>query len=233
MARKKERRWNGKRQARKRRPTKSYEQLQAELSKKELPRQLTNRIEQDLYAEIEADFNLLIQTTVSDLTSDATKGGYSPVLTGFFASNWKAGKGPINRTETPKGTEWEKIKKTTRTIGEKKKTVLFPGQTPIIKQRHEVPEFKLKDRVYIGSAVKYAPYALMSPKSQLINYVAGGGGSTASLNQRINEIMTDKKKNVDIRIGAQAFGGNQEARTQMTQNDDYRPRTGYTKLEGT
>ena len=233
MARKKERRWNGKRQGRKRKPKQSYAELQAALSRKETPDKFMSNIEKDLYADIEADFNLLIQTTVSDLTSDSTKGGYSPVLTGFFASNWKAGKGPINRTETPTGTEWEKIKKTTRTIGGKKETVLFPGQKPIIKQRHTVPEFVLKDRVYIGSAVKYAPYALMSPKSRLINYVAGGGGSTASLNQRINEIMTDKKKNVDIRIGAQAFGGNQEARTQMTQNDDYRPRTGYTKLEGT
>ena len=221
------------RRAKRRKPKQSYAELQAALSRKETPGKFMSDIQKDLYADIEADFNLLIQTTVSDLTSDATKGGYSPVLTGFFASNWKANKRPINRTETPKGTEWEKIKKTTRTIGGRKETVLSPGQTPIIKQRHAVPELKLKDRVYIGSAVKYAPYALMSPKSQLINYVAGGGGSTASLNQRINEIMTDKKKNVDIRIGAQAFGGNQEARTQMEQNDDYRPRTGYTKLEGT
>ena len=228
MARKKERRWNGKRQARKRKPTKSYKQLQAELSKKELPRQLTNRIEQDLYAEIEADFNLLIQATISDLTSDADEGGYSPVLTGFFASNWKANKTPINRTETPKGTEWERIRKTTKTIGKKKETVLTAGQTPLIKQRHEVPEFKLKDRVYIGSAVKYAPYAVMSPKSRLINYVAGGGG-TASLNQRINEIMTDKK--ADIRIGRGVYGGKQLYNLRkITEVKPPSPRVGYDKI---
>ena len=64
---------------------------------------------------------------------------------------------------------------------------MSPGQTPIIKQRHSVPEFFLKDRVYIGSAVKYAPYAAMSPKSKLLNYISGAGGGTASLNQRLNE----------------------------------------------
>ena len=228
MARKKERRWNGKRQARKRQPKQSYAELQAALSKKELPRQLTNRIAQDLYAEIEDDFNLLIQATISDLTSDANEGGYSPVLTGFFASNWKANKRPINRTETPKGTEWENIRKTTRTIGGKKTTVLSPGYEPIIEQRHAVPEFKLKDRVYIGSAVKYAPYALMSPKSKLLNYISGAGGGTASLNQRLNEIMTDKK--TDVRIGGNVFGGIKTGRLRKEYEPDFRPRTGYDKI---
>ena len=216
------------RRARRRKPKQSYAELQAALSKKELPRQLTNRIEQDLYAEIEADFNLLIQATISDLTSDADEGGYSPVLTGFFASNWKAGKGPINRTETPKGTPWENVRKTTRTIGGNKTTVLSPGYEPIIEQRHAVPEFKLKDRVYIGSAVKYAPYAAMSPKSKLLNYISGGGGGTASLNQRLNEIMTDKK--ADVRIGGNVFGGIGTGRLRKEYEPDFRPRTGYDKI---
>jgi len=215
------------RRAGRRKPKQSYAELQAALSRKETPGKFMSDIQKDLYADIEADFNLLIQTTVSDLTSDATKGGYSPVLTGFFASNWKANKRPINRTETPKGTEWERIRKTTKTIGKKKETILAAGQTPLIKQRHEVPEFKLKDRVYIGSAVKYAPYALMSPKSRLINYVAGGGG-TASLNQRINEIMTDKK--ADIRIGRGVYGGKQLYNLRkITEVKPPSPRVGYDK----
>ena len=180
------------RRAKRRKPKQSYAELQAALSRKETPDKFMSNIEKDLYAEIEADFNLLIQATISDLTSDSLKGGYSPVLTGFFASNWKANKSQIGRTETPQGTKWGGIRKTTRTIGGRKKTVLAPGYEPIIEQRHAVPEFKLKDRVYIGNAVKYAPYAAMSPKSDLLNYISGAGGGTASLNQRLNEIMTDR-----------------------------------------
>ena len=131
------------RRAKRRKPKQSYAELQAALSRKETPDKFMSNIEKDLYAEIEADFNLLIQATVSDLTSNAQDDGYSPVLTGFFASNWKANKSQIGRTETPKGTKWEGIRKTTRTIGGKKQTVLASGQTPIIEQRHEVPEFNL------------------------------------------------------------------------------------------
>jgi hypothetical protein len=218
------------RRARRRKPKQSYAELQAALSRKETPDKFMSNIEKDLYAEIEDDFNLLIQATISDLTSDADEGGYSPVLTGFFASNWKANKRPINRTETLKGTAWENIRKTTRVIGGKKTTVLSPGYEPIIEQRHAVPEFKLKDRVYIGSAVKYAPYAAMSPKSKLLNYISGGGGGTASLNQRLNEIMTDKK--ADVRIGGNVFGGIETARLRREYEPGFRPRTGYEKTQG-
>ena len=215
---------------RKPRPGQSYLEQQRRLSEKETPDQFMSNIEKDLYAEIEADFNLLIQATVSDLTSNAQDDGYSPVLTGFFASNWKANKSQIGRTETPKGTKWEGIRKTTRTIGGKKQTVLAAGQKPIIEQRHAVPDFVLKDRVYIGNAVKYAPYAAMSPKSKLLNYVLGGGGATASLNQRLDEIMTDKK--ADLRIGAEVFGGNETAALRRKFEPGYRPRTGYRKTQG-
>ena len=218
------------RRARRRKPKQSYAELQAALSRKETPDKFMSNIEKDLYAEIEADFNLLIQATVSDLTSNAQDDGYSPVLTGFFASNWKANKSQIGRTETPKGTKWEGIRKTTRTIGGKKQTVLAAGQKPIIEQRHAVPEFFLKDRVYIGNAVKYAPYAAMSPKSKLLNYVLGGGGATASLHQRLDEIMTDKK--ADLRIGAEAFGGNETAALRRKYEPGFRPRTGYRKTQG-
>ena len=54
------------RRARRRKPKQSYAELQAALSRKETPEKFMSNIEEDLYAEIEADFNLLIQTTVSD-----------------------------------------------------------------------------------------------------------------------------------------------------------------------
>ena len=101
------------RRAKRRKPKQSYASLQESISKRETAKDFVENFAQDLYDELEADFNLLIKTTVADLTSDAQKGGYSPVLTGFFASNWKAGPAPIVKDQTPKDTKWERIKTTT------------------------------------------------------------------------------------------------------------------------
>ena len=218
------------RRARRRKSSQSYGELQAALSAKERP---IENLESDLYAEIEADFNLLIKATVADLTSDATKGGYSPVLTGFFASNWKAGTSAISKTENIKGTEWDKIRKKTIKIGTKTKTVLAPGQSSLIKQRHSVPEFSLKNRVFIGNAAKYSSYALMSPKSRLPAYLSGGGGGTTSINQRIDEIMTDRK--ASIKIGAGVRDEGVVASLRIKYEPGYNPpppRTGYSFTKG-
>jgi hypothetical protein len=216
------------RRAKRRKPKQSYAALQASISKRETAKDFVENLAGDLYAELEADFNLLIKTTVADLTSDSTKGGYSPVLTGFFASNWKAGLKPIDKTETPKGTEWESIKKKTIRVGGKTKTVLAPGYTPLIKQIHVVPDFRLDQRVYIGSAAKYASYALLSRKSKLPGYTQGGAGLT-NLNKRIEEIMTDRK--ADIRVGAGVRGGIFTGRLRRNLEPGYRPQTQYIPLK--
>ena len=216
------------RRASRRKSKKTYAELQQEISAREKPRDLTRRIKEDLLKDIEADFNELIQTTITDLTSDASQGGWSPVLTGFFASNWKAGTIPPKRDQIPQGTEWAKIKTITRKRGNKTETVLAVGQKPLIKQRHVVPAFSIKDTVYIGSAAKYAPYALMSPKSKLIAYIAGGGGGTVNLDQRVKGIMAD------VRIGADVEGGfiNRMRSRYEPGVFGFRPRTGYTKTKG-
>jgi len=216
------------RRAKRRKPKQSYASLQASISKRETAKDFVENLAGDLYAELEADFNLLIKTTVADLTSDGQKGGYSPVLTGFFASNWKAGVKPIDKTETPKGTEWESIKKKTIRVGGKTKTVLAPGYTPLIKQRHVIPGFRLDQRVYIGSAAKYASYALLSRKSKLPSYTQGGADST-NLNKRIEEIMTDRK--ADIRVGAGVRGGMFTGRIRRKFEPGYRPQTQYIPLK--
>jgi hypothetical protein len=216
------------RRAKRRKPKQSYAELRASISTRETVKDFVDNFTQDLYDEIEADFNLLIKTTVADLTSDSQHGGYSPVLTGFFASNWKAGVKPIDKTETPKGTEWESIKKKTIRVGGKTKTVLAPGYTPLIKQIHVVPDFKLKQRVYIGSAAKYASYALLSRKSKLPSYTQGGAGLT-NLNKRIEEIMTDRK--ADIRVGAGVRGGMFTGRFRRNFEPGYRPQTQYIPLK--
>jgi len=216
------------RRAKRRTPKQSYADLRASISTRETVKDFVDNFTQDLYDEIEADFNLLIKTTVADLTSDSQHGGYSPVLTGFFASNWKAGVKPIDKTETPKGTEWESIKKKTIRVGGKTKTVLAPGYTPLIKQIHVVPDFKLKQRVYIGSAAKYASYALLSRKSKLPSYTQGGAGLT-NLNKRIEEIMTDRK--ADIRVGAGVRSGMFTGRFRRKFEPGYRPQTQYIPLK--
>tara|TARA_R100000781_G_scaffold90664_1_gene56076 strand:- start:211 stop:891 length:681 start_codon:yes stop_codon:yes gene_type:complete len=218
------------RRAKRRKPKQSYEELQSAISKKENTKQFMSRFNQELYEELEADFNLLIKSTVADLTSDAQRGGYSPVLTGFFASNWKAGIKPVEKIETTKDTEWESIKTTTKKIGGRRKTVLAMGQSPLIKQRHVVPNFQLKQKVYIGNSAKYATYALMSRKSKLISYAQGGGGGTTNLNKRIEEIMTDRKAN--IRIGAGVVGGMFFSRLRTSYEPGYAPRTGYIPTRG-
>ncbi len=163
----------------------------------------TKMIKNDFEDEITAQLNGFIRAVVSDLTSDGEKGGVSPVLTGFFASSWRAGLTRANRKDERKNfTPWSKIKTTTINVGGKKKIVLAPGQKPYIKQRHPVPtDLTIGKSVFIGNTAKYAPEAIMrSPKSQVFSYLAGGSASfKEGLDQKIDRFFTDKRP--DIRVG--------------------------------
>ena len=68
-------------------------------------------IEDDLTDEIEIQLNSFVRSVVSDLTSDGQKRGVSPVLTGFFASSWKAGLNrPVRNDSVPETKpRWLKI----------------------------------------------------------------------------------------------------------------------------
>ena len=159
----------------------------------------------DLRDEVEVQLNGFVRAVVSDLTSDAKKGGVSPVLTGFFASSWKAGLTRPRRTDERESfTPWSNIKTTTIKVGGRSKTVLAPGQKPYIKQRHSVPtNFRINQPVFIGNTSKYAPEAVLSPKSQVNAYLFGGsGGFKEGLNQKIDRFFTDKRP--DIRVGGSA-----------------------------
>ena len=61
----------------------------------------------------------------------------------------------------------------------------------------------IRDRnksVFIGNTAKYAPQALVSPKSQIFSYLLGGSGTfKEGLSQKIDRIFTDKR--ADIRVG--------------------------------
>ena len=148
----------------------------------------------DLRDDIEVQLNGFVRAVVSDLTSDSSRGGVSPVLTGFFASSWKADiRRPSRQDERKNFPKWSKIKYQ----GNK----LLPGYKPVIEQRHTVPTtFKINQSIFIGNTVKYGPQALLSPKSSVFSYLAGGSGRfKEGLIDKIDRFFTDKQPN--IRVG--------------------------------
>ena len=176
-------------------------------------KKFTAMILEDLQDEITAQLNGFVGSVVNDLsnmgqssrTISATGGGLaqkgvSPVLTGFFASSWKAGTSQISRVDNRKGP-WANIKF--------KGNKLLPGYKPLIKRRYALPKnLKLTDTVYIGNTTKYANSAIVSPKSNINAYLQGGAGNfTEGLNKKIDRFFTDKRP--DIRVGAIARGSTQ------------------------
>lgn len=147
-------------------------------------------IEEDLLSEIEVHYNQLIKETVTDLTFGVNGNAVSPVLTGFFASSWKASTSPVRQIDNPKNfSPWSKIK--TRFDKETRTTVLAPGYSAKIKMRHYVPKkFRLNESAYIGNTARYTEWALVSRKSRLVEYILGAGG----LSEKIDRIFTDKNR---------------------------------------
>ena len=160
-------------------------------------------LKEDLLKEIEVQLNQLVRTTLNDLTKGVNGSPVSPVLTGFFASSWKASTGEINQTDRrERFPAWAKI----RTIYDPSKppgskTVLAPGYSPRIKARHYVPKkFRIGESIGIGNTAEYTEEALQSKKSKLIEYILGNGG----LDARIDQIFSDKNR---PRLSIKAEGG--------------------------
>lgn len=167
------------------RPRASYTELKA--------KDFANMIKEDLQDEIEVQLIGFSEAVVRDLTSNADKGnGVSPVLTGFFASSWKASPRRINRTDKREDyPQWAKIKYR----GNK----LLPGYRPVIERRHPMAmDLTINKTVFIGNTAKYAPYAVVSPKSKINSYLQGG---SAKLKNKIDRFFTDKRP--DIRVGGE------------------------------
>ena len=133
----------------------------------------------DLQTQLTADFNALIQIAVEELASPEV----SPVLTGFFASSWKAATTrPRAQDERENFSPWDKIK--TETVN--KRVRLAPGEQPVIQPRHSVPQFKLSQSVFIGNTAKYATDALASPKNKIPDFVQG------EMNDLVKSVFTDR-----------------------------------------
>ena len=164
-----------------------------------------NMIRDDLKEEIEVQLNGFVRSVVNDLSNKGMftkKGGVSPVLTGFFASSWKASVNRINRKDKRESfPRWARIKY--------KGNKLLPGYRPLLEQRHAVPtDFKINQSVFIGNTAKYAPDAVLSPKSQIFAYLADGSGTFAEgLTYKIDRFFTDKKR-PDIRVGGDVDDAN-------------------------
>ena len=134
----------------------------------------------ELESELTVCFNNLANAVVKDLTSDSTKGGYSPVLTGFVASSWKASPSPINYNDSALNySPWNTLKF---------KAKAKQPFTPRIEQRHQIPKFTLKQTMYIANTANYIPYAFASGKNKVPHYIHGG-----ALAKTVDRIFTDKK----------------------------------------
>jgi len=207
------------RAARKGRGRTSYTEMKA--------KDFADMIRQDMEKTIDADLNGFVRSVVNDLTSDSRKNGVSPVLTGFFASSWKADNNIIKKTDERKNfPQWAKIKTVTKGQKGSSRTVLSSGQRPLIKQRHPVEaKFKRNKPVFIGNTVKYASWALVSPKSKIPDYLVGTSASK-SMKAKIDRFFSDKRP--DIRVGSDIrFRAFHEQR--LEREPGYSPQTSYKK----
>tara|TARA_R100001082_G_scaffold110146_1_gene89162 strand:+ start:370 stop:921 length:552 start_codon:yes stop_codon:yes gene_type:complete len=153
---------------------------------------------------IETQLNQLIKETITDLTKGVNGSPVSPVLTGFFASSWKASTGNIiQKDKREHFPAWAKIK--TTTVG--KQVVLAPGESPRLKIRHYVPtKFRIGDSIGIGNTAEYTEQALQSNKSKLLEYILGAGG----LEEKMDRIFSDKNR---PKMSIKAEGGGLSAPT--------------------
>jgi hypothetical protein len=153
-------------------------------------------MKKDLMARLEDDLNGLIQIALDELATPEV----SPVLTGFFASSWKASTSrPRARDEREDFAPWDKIETVTMPSGYVK---LAAGSQPIIQPRHSIPRFKLNQSVFIGNTAKYAVDALASPKNKIPTYIQG------ELKDLVNYVFGDKGAPTRIRVASgQGQGG--------------------------
>ena len=207
------------RAARKGRGRTSYTEMKA--------KDFADMIRKDMEDTIDADLNGFVRAVVNDLTSDSRKNGVSPVLTGFFASSWKADHNIIKKTDERKNfPRWAKIKTVTKGPKGSSRTVLAPGQKPLIEQRYPVEaKFKRNKTVFIGNTAKYSSWALLSPKSNVPDYL-GGTSANKSMKAKIDRFFSDKRP--DIRVGSDIrFKAFHEKR--LEKEPGYSPQTSYKK----
>lgn len=151
----------------------------------------------DLMRQINDDLNILIAEVHTELSRGD---GPSPVLTGFFASSWKASTRQPRPRDRKEGTQWD-LPTTKNSKGE----IVLKGVSPIFAPRYPVgrERFKIDQRIFIGNTVEYAAITLGPPgppnfgsrKNKIPIFVQG------TLKSLINETFTDKKPKLRISSG--------------------------------
>ena len=137
----------------------------------------------DLTNNLERDFNILIRTIITDLSTEQ----YSAVDTGFFASSWTAS------TQRPRPDQSRKEFAPWSNIKPSRMGVEAPGA--VVEPRFlDTLSFNFKpfSKVFIGNRSEYAARALASPRSQVPQYVQG------KLGKLISKVFTDKKPKLAV-----------------------------------
>jgi hypothetical protein len=139
----------------------------------------------DLTDKLERDFNILIKTIITDLSTEE----YSAVDTGFFASSWTAS------TQRPRPDQSRKDHAPWKGIKPSRNGTRAPGAVVEARFINNIPDFKPYSKVFIGNRSEYAARALASPRSGVPQYVQG------DLSQLIKKVFSDKPK-----LGVGTFG---------------------------
>lgn len=111
----------------------------------------------DMQAQINADFNTVINKTHKSLSSKT----HSPVWTGFFASSWKVQTTGVKAKDDLRNFKpWINIKKA-NTKSVNGKWISTRPANPTIKIRYPNKRtFNINRPVFIGNRAKHAAYAL-------------------------------------------------------------------------
>ncbi len=164
----------------------------------------------DMQAQINADFNSLIQKTHKSLSTKT----HSPVWTGFFASSWKVQTTGVKaKDDVRKFSPWKNIKKAS-TKSENGKWISTRPSNPTIKVRYPVKRtFNIDKPVFIGNRAKHAAYALEGGKIQ--KFIQG------RMAKLIKDIMNEKKTKGRIFL---------QARQSPSLTGRKNPSAGYTEI---
>ena len=151
-------------------------------------------IGKDLNSNLERDFNILLRTIITDLSTEQ----YSAVDTGFFASSWTASTQRPRPDQSRKDhSPWSNIKPSrngTKASG----AVVEPRFLDNLSFN-----FKPYSKVFVGNRSEYAARALASPRSGVPQYVQG------ELNKLIKRTFTDKPK---LAVGTYGSGVKYESK---------------------
>nr|BAR21104.1 HK97-gp10_like tail component [uncultured Mediterranean phage uvMED]BAR38598.1 HK97-gp10_like tail component [uncultured Mediterranean phage uvMED] len=151
-------------------------------------------IGKDLNSNLERDFNILLRTIITDLSTEQ----YSAVDTGFFASSWTASTQRPRPDQSRKDhSPWSNIKPSrngTKASG----AVVEPRFLDKLSFN-----FKSYSKVFVGNRSEYAARALASPRSGVPQYVQG------ELNKLIKQTFTDKPK---LAVGTYGSGVKYESK---------------------